>query len=95
MPDRAASLSDCILVNVPGNTNIASKTQFIERMIPEISDYGCEERLFKPISNEEVEELISGTRYQLLTSQEFASQPPINVEEVVQILEFIKKTLQR
>ena len=83
--------SPSTVLKVPGNDNITSKTQFIERMIPEISDYGCAERLFQPVSNEEVEELISSTRYHLLTSHEYAPQPPICVEEARQILEFIQK----
>ena len=77
------------VVKVPGNPNSYQGVQFIERMIPEIGDFGCEERLVHPVSNDDIAQLINRTRFRLITNK-LTPRPPIHAEDARHVHDIMK-----
>jgi thiol-disulfide isomerase/thioredoxin len=83
-------------VSIPAQPDIVQTPEtpnvFTERLIPEISDYGCEERVIAPVSVNTVAELVSATKFRMKTDT-IVAQPPIAVEDTKHFQDIVQQNI--
>eukprot|EP01033_Poteriospumella_lacustris_P010457 gene10460-7435_t len=67
---------------------------YTERLIPEISDYGCEERVVAPVSVNTVAELVSATKFRMKTDA-IVAQPPLVLEDTKHFQDVVQQNAGR
>jgi thiol-disulfide isomerase/thioredoxin len=59
---------------------INNNVVYVENLIPEISDYGCESRVVTPVSVARVSDLVNSTRFRMRTDK-IVPKPPVLIED--------------
>lgn len=66
---------------IPANLKVNADCQtFVERAIPEISDFGCDARIVQSVQKVEINDLITATKSRM-RSDKLKPRPPIHIED--------------